>query len=770
MSREEFARSATLTERERRCVERGWTTRTEKVLGRFQHREYYLSHRCTELQERIAKTDARITRLSETMLQDVCMLLPPDDVADPDALPPDGTQPGDAVVNEAAPVSEKQRKRVTVQAFSTFLVLQQEVKRDRLQHRYVLEAKRLVERGTPKTAAAVKIADNKVFELLNDASIVRHANSLLKIATTVAEEAKLLHKPSTILGWVREFNRLGGFFSRDARGVHEREWILSEKDLKLQLLAWLKKQKRVTVQRVHKYVNEVLLAREGGLLKLGEYNLTLPISRSTIHSWMIKLGCTYERHTQSYYTDGHERPDVVESRKVYIRQKRVIALRQPVWVQIMRSALTPQELERLDDIKETGDEAFCAEVYGCEIDGKPCIELHVDFLKDDGCVEMFDTLREALGPEGGRYSVRSVEAAAKAYHIGQDESVYKAYAREGNEWVIQGVSGLRKKTEGPGEMVSAFQDVIRGFGLVLSEDELTLVNDYRRGLKREDLQETPGTRFLVVGKNKGGFWGFDEFELQTIDVMDVLEALEPNMQIVIEVDHSAGHAKGREDGLHVSNMNVKYRGKQRVLRESIMTEGCLGPGEAKMYLANGEWSTTPSEGATEFDVKPRMGEPHIMSFGEDAPPPFYDWGAPQKDQVVGTKRKRTSGTEDGVEEVEDRIKEGYAGKPKGQKQVSPTTKFLPQLYPRYHVMIQVAWERGWWVDGMSTGAKVGPEKNIATVLGKLPDFLNEKTALQHTVESRGHILLLSPKCHPEVAGVGIEYSWGMSQEQVPSRD
>ena len=131
----------------------------------------------------------------------------------------------------------------------------------------------------PKTAAAVKIAGAKVFELLNDASIVRHESSLLKIATTVADEAKLLHKPSTILGWVREFKKLDGFFSRDARGVHEREWILSEEDLKMQLLAWLKNQKRVTTQRVHKYVNEVLLAREGGLLKLGEYNLTLPIAQ-----------------------------------------------------------------------------------------------------------------------------------------------------------------------------------------------------------------------------------------------------------------------------------------------------------------------------------------------------------------------------------------------------------------------------------------------------------------------------------------------------------
>ena len=35
--------------------------------------------------------------------------------------------------------------------------------------------------------------------------------------------------------------------------------------------------------------------------------------------------------------------------------------------------------------------------------------------------------------------------------------------------------------------------------------------------------------------------------------------------------------------------------------------------------------------------------------------------------------------------------------------------------------------------------------------------------MQHVVHSRGHILLLSPMFHPEVAGVGIEYSWGMSK-------
>jgi hypothetical protein len=31
------------------------------------------------------------------------------------------------------------------------------------------------------------------------------------------------------------------------------------------------------------------------------------------------------------------------------------------------------------------------------------------------------------------------------------------------------------------------------------------------------------------------------------------------------------------------------------------------------------------------------------------------------------------------------------------------------------------------------------------------------------VHGRGHILTMSPKCHPELAGHGIEYCWGASK-------
>ena len=92
--------------------------------------------------------------------------------------------------------------------------------------------------------------------------------------------------------------------------------------------------------------------------------------------------------------------------------------------------------------------------------------------------------------------------------------------------------------------------------------------------------------------------------------MDCLEQIEPGKQLAIEVDHSAGHAKFLPDGLHVSNMNVNYGGKQKLVHDSEMTEGCLGPGEAKMYLNGDQWSTQfdPELTTQEVDLKLKLGE------------------------------------------------------------------------------------------------------------------------------------------------------------------
>lgn len=323
-------------------------------------------------------------------------------------------------------------------------------------------------------------------------------------------------------------------------------------------------------------------------------------------------------------------------------------------------------------------------------------------------------------------------------HAGQDESIFKAYQKSSFQWVVQGVRGLRKKTDGPGEMVSGFKDEIRGFGHPLSNDELSLLNAFRKARGRAALETSPSVRFLSYGKSKDGYWTYDNFAEQVVDVLDMYEALYPNAQVLLEVDWSSGHSKHREDALNVAAMGVNLGGKQKTPHPSKMVVGCLGEGASLkegdvqyFYFRSAE--ERRNAGATD---------------GKPDPPPFYR----QDMQPVD-----------------------YVGLPKGKK--------------------QVLHERGLWREGMIESVDEDDPKgrdqrlSMDYVLGNCPDFRNETGALQTLVELRGHILVMSPKGHCElagelqrshshscicwqlvadpkhpVAGNGIEYDWGRMKQ------
>ena len=52
-----------------------------------------------------------------------------------------------------------------------------------------------------------------------------------------------------------------------------------------------------------------------------------------------------------------------------------------------------------------------------------------------------------------------------------------------------------------------------------------------------------------------------------------------------------------------------------------------------------------------------------------------------------------------------------------------------------------------------------PGTSLRKMMSSLIDFINEETLLQYHGKTLGVIVDRSPKCHPEVAGEGIEYSW-----------
>ena len=192
--------------------------------------------------------------------------------------------------------------------------------------------------------------------------------------------------------------------------------------------------------------------------------------------------------------------------------------------------------------------------------------------------------------------------------------------------------------------------------------------------------------------------------------MDVFETMYPYRQLIIEVDHSAGHGAHEPGGLYTADMNVMWGGKQYTPRPSTLTALDLGP-------------VTATYG-------PQLGPGDVQHFDFQPgdPPPFYEPNAPKQD--VKGRIVLPNG------QTKEINQHGYIGKPKGMR--------------------QIAWERGLWRPGMV-------EADLSEALNKCHDFATQKTALEKLVADRGHILLMSPKGHCEVAGLGIEYAWGVAK-------
>jgi len=299
-------------------------------------------------------------------------------------------------------------------------------------------------------------------------------------------------------------------------------------------------------------------------------------------------------------------------------------------------------------------------------------------------------------------------------HVGQDEAAFKSHALPKAIWIIGCVRGMRKKSDGIGLMASAFVDeTLFGFGTELTAAQLATVNRYRAMLGKAALTESPGRRFLDYGANKEGYWTSEHFMEQVHDVLDVFAVMMPDYQVMMQVDHSSGHAAKKEGALNTNTMNSGPGGKQANLRPSCMTAGCLGPHPAVITFRDG----------TVVDCKLQVGDMQEFNFplGEGGKPavPFFD------------------------REPDDPAQ--YFGKAKGMK--------------------QVLFERGWWAPDTG-GARCKPmnKGDMEVALAGLPDFMAETSAFEDSLNWCGHYGLLSPKGHPELAGQGVEYCWGKAKQ------
>lgn len=425
--------------------------------------------------------------------------------------------------------------------------------------------------------------------------------------------------------------------------------------------------------------------------------------------------------------------------------------------------------------------------------------------------------------------------------FGQDECIFKQFSFYKKMWHgSDGQQQLLPKDEGEGVMVSGFCSREFGFGFPdLSAEDLLRINRYRvdqdyldsnAALKvchhtkkaHREIKKDPFVEYFEYGENKDGYWTYDHMVLQLEDCVDVLKVLGycQKYDILFLFDHSCGHDRKRSDALCVHDMNKEFGGKQKHLRDSVMTLDCLGPfvhdsklkvgdvckhtfpttgGTGPFYLSSLERESRRSDrpryvqvdiGAVAlnqqlrdagFDIPASMKKKAMQALAkangikttvDDTSRPktkkrYYSKAelAKQLDDAGfgrgdGLKRKELQersiefGLPKFVEEEE--ILEGWEGKPKG--------------------LLQVLWERGWIDPAILNPEKhytmdgkpdeyghVNKQFSLVHLMANTEDFVNELTLLQHMAQEMGVKVDRTPKCHPEIAGEGIEYIWGFAK-------
>ena len=106
----------------------------------------------------------------------------------------------------------------------------------------------------------------------------------------------------------------------------------------------------------------------------------------------------------------------------------------------------------------------------------------------------------------------------------------------------------------------------------------------------------------------------------------------------------------------------------------------------------------------------------------------------------------------------NKIKEGWVGKAKSSLQVLFERGWIDPL------QIHVYTKKGVKADSSSlaTGLKEN-RYSLDALMQKQEDFKSEYTLLQYHGAKLGVVVERSPKCHPEIAGEGIEYGWALSK-------
>jgi len=287
---------------------------------------------------------------------------------------------------------------------------------------------------------------------------------------------------------------------------------------------------------------------------------------------------------------------------------------------------------------------------------------------------------------------------------------------------------------------------------------------------------------------QGNYWTGNHMVLQTVDVIDCLKVIRPDYEVFL-FDHSSGHTKKRSGGLDVKDMNVGWGGSAGMNMRSTKIEShnnYLGP----FHNPDDPWMVTV--GQTLRHIYPKDGE----DIGDDyVPPSPINLSPTEREQEkndtvveipIQKRRERAKykyelitelmDTDTGKQEGRNKLEKMKLSELQGKARaegisivITPTTKIKPGWSGRGIGLLAAAYARG-WVDKNNIKSyqamKYDNEGNLVKefslqyLLGQCADFQNEVSQLEFVCEQLGATALITPKYHAELAGEGIEYTWG----------
>ena len=375
--------------------------------------------------------------------------------------------------------------------------------------------------------------------------------------------------------------------------------------------------------------------------------------------------------------------------------------------------------------------------------------------------------------------------------FGQDESVFNQFLLGNRQWVgPEGQRALLPKTDGLSLMISAFQSRETGFGMNLSRMQLDEINESRRGKNyvdvdaamaihgqatKKDIKDSPFAIFFELGANNEGYWTYNHMSIQFEDCVDCLKVVYPHFDFSFLFDHSQGHAKKLLNGLDAYSMIKGYGGAQPQMRELMIKEHDAYLGIHRRTLNVGDIQS--------FIFLPTDDGPFWLSEAErvlnrhDQILPSPPGASRMQNKAISKliaelgpigilsdrrtyrltelqELARTNNIETKL--VRTREKKGWEGRPKG--------------------LLQVLWERGWIdeaqldkytvdvaTDGDGEALEGAEDWSLKCLMASCLDFAEEMTALQHVGKQLGVSVIITPKFHAELAGEGVEYSWGIAK-------